>query len=64
MRNSSKQFDSNLLIKEIIKQEVELIHLPEQIKHLWGVKLEKIAIEFIDIKADLTIALPEIGSIE
>jgi ATP-dependent helicase/nuclease subunit B len=48
MRNSSKQFDSNLLIKEIIIQEIELIHLPEQIKYLWAVKLEKIAIEFVE----------------
>lgn len=48
MRNSSKQFDSNLLIKEIIMQEVESTHLPEQIKHLWVVKLEKIAIEFVE----------------
>ncbi len=48
MRNSSKQFDSNLLIKEIIVQEVESIHLPEQIKHLWVIKLEKIAIEFVE----------------
>ncbi len=48
MRNSSKQFESNLLIKEIIMQEIELIHLPKQIKHLWAVKLEKIGIEFIE----------------
>lgn len=68
VRNSSKQFDSELLIKEIIIQEIESIHLPEQIKHLWAVKLEKIAIEFVEFdylrRSDAKVFSEVDGSIE